>query len=267
MNKKTLILIPHYNNLSGLKLSISSIKEDDSLLLDLLVVDDGSNKEKPRLSDLKDWYKLGEVFLFDNQQNRGIEYALNDGLKFAPEHGYDYVARLDCGDICYPNRFSKQLRYLSEHPDVGLLGAWCKRIDIVSGRISDFCPPVEHKEIVKQLKMHNTFCHPLVIFNTKVIDLVGYYPMNYKYAEDFAYFSKVAKVAKVANLPEFLLDYEINPTGISLSRRKIQLRSTIRVIRDNFDFSLFSCFGLLWYGVLLIIPYNFATNLKRLFKK
>ena len=265
-NTKTIIVMPHYNNIVGLKLSIASIQENDSIQLDLLVVDDGS-RDKPHLDYLTQLYHLGKVFLLENQQNRGIEYALNDGLKFAKDNGYAYVARLDCGDICYPNRFGTQLAYLNNHPEIKLLGAWCRRIDVVTGRISNFCPSIEHKDILRQLKMHNMFCHPLVIFSTKVIDLVGYYPTEYKYAEDFAYFSKIAKVVKTANLPIFLLDYEINPAGISLSRREKQLSSTIHVIKDNFNFSFASFIGLIWYNMLLFLPYKLVTNIKRIFKK
>ena len=267
MNKqKTIIVIPHYNNLVGLHASIVSIRESNDILLDIVIIDDGS-MQKPNLNDLNKLYSLGKIFLLNNHENRGIEYVLNDGLSFAHEHGYEYIARLDCGDTCYPNRFNKQLLYLAKHPEIKLLGAWCQRIDIITGRISKFCPPTEHADIVRQLKMHNIFCHPLVIFSVSVIDLIGYYPTTYKYAEDFAYFSEIAKVAKVANLPEILLDYEINPTGISLSRRNTQLRSTLRVIKHHFDFSAMSFMGIAWYSMLLVLPYNLVTNIKKVFRK
>ena len=74
-----ILLIPHFNNLTGLNASLSSINSQEKL--DVIIVDDGSDKKiderKVRSSFLAD----GSVSFIYLKKNRGIEVALNSGLK------------------------------------------------------------------------------------------------------------------------------------------------------------------------------------------
>lgn len=53
------------------------------------------------------------------EQNGGLGNALKLGVESAK---YDIIARMDSDDICLPNRFELQLRYLEQHPDVDIIG-------------------------------------------------------------------------------------------------------------------------------------------------
>ena len=90
-----IILIPYYNNLIGLQKTIASIKED--IGIDILVIDDGSTKKLEK-SDIE---FRGHVFFKFLKTNSGIGEALNVGLDFAVEKKYEYIGRLDCGDLCH----------------------------------------------------------------------------------------------------------------------------------------------------------------------
>ncbi|GIV40177.1 MAG: hypothetical protein KatS3mg033_1977 [Thermonema sp.] len=122
---KTTVLIPHYNNLEGLYKSLESISSHPKVRV--LIVDDGSRAEqRPGEAELqKRFGQKMELVLLLNEQNRGIEHVLNQGLEYILRHFPDcpYIARLDCGDICHPERFAIQERYMDEHPEVALLGS------------------------------------------------------------------------------------------------------------------------------------------------
>ena len=47
--------------------------------------------------------------------NQGLGKALNEGLKHC---SYELVARMDTDDIAKPERFEKQIRVFTEHPEV-----------------------------------------------------------------------------------------------------------------------------------------------------
>jgi len=46
-------------------------------------------------------------------QNVGLGKALNEGLKHC---SYNWVFRMDSDDICLPNRFEKQVIFITQHP-------------------------------------------------------------------------------------------------------------------------------------------------------
>ena len=59
-------------------------------------------------------------------------------------------------------------------------------------------------------------------------DVGGYNP-DFQYAEDYEIFRRILSKYKGANLSDVLLNYEINPEGISLSKRKQLLDARMRV--------------------------------------
>ena len=101
------------------------------------------------------------------------------------------------------------------------------------------------------------FVHPTVIFRSKIIDKIGAYPTNYKAAEDYAYFFNIIKVYNAANYPESLLDYIVDPKSISSQKRKLQVKSRIRVILHNFYFGFYPIYGLIRNIALYFVPFKY----------
>jgi hypothetical protein len=123
--------------------------------------------------------------------------------------------------------------------------------------------PAESKEIRNKMFLNSMFMHPSVMFRRDVIKNIGYYPVNYKAAEDYAYFFRIVKKYETANIQEFLLRYEINPHGISVSKRKQQVASRIRVILDNFYFGCYPIYGLIRNCIIYFTPDRLITFLKK----
>jgi len=257
------VLIPHYNSTEALIKSIKSIDED--IELDLFVIDDGSNK-KPKIEELT-FYKNGKIFLDGYDNNKGIEYALNYGLKKIKDLGYPFIARLDCADICASKRFQKQYKFLNNNKDIFMVGSWVKLIDEKGKFLFNLKLPIIHNEIARKSYLNAMFIHPTVFFRTIVLDSVGYYPTNYPAAEDYAYFFKIIRKHKTANIPEYLLNVEVNTHGISSVRRKKQVKSRIQVILDNFYFGFWPVYGLIRNLLLLFMPRKLTTTLKTILKK
>ncbi|MDR9399965.1 MAG: glycosyltransferase [Psychroflexus sp.] len=253
-------MIPHYNNLGGLKDSIKSI--DESINADIVIVDDGS-KIKPQKKDIE--YSHGNIFIIKLPQNAGIEHALNTGLSFIKKQGYEFTGRLDCGDLCKKNRFKKQINYLRKHKKIVLVGGWVNVIDSKGHKKYITKHPSKHKEISKKMYLNSMFVHPSVLFKTSILDKIGVYPTHYKAAEDYAFFFNVVKKFKTANLEEVLIDYIIDDNSISSQKRKIQVKSRIRVILNHFYLGYYPIYGLIRNIILLSMSRNMSTALKKLF--
>ncbi|WP_369781566.1 glycosyltransferase family 2 protein [Pseudomonas sp. WC2401] len=111
--KKCCVLIPYYNAGHSLIQAIDSI-DHDYITPDIIVVDDGS--EQIKAADILREYKgVLPIKLLELKFNQGIEHALNHGLTVLGRD-YEFIARLDCGDICKNNRFQKQLKFLEQNP-------------------------------------------------------------------------------------------------------------------------------------------------------
>ena len=106
--KDFIVLIPCYNNLHGLLSSVSSVQYPYDKF-EILIVDDGS--ATPITID--DFQQLSEqlcIKIIRLEKNMGIVNALNTGLKeLQNRNDFKYIARLDAGDCCMPDRFTLQV--------------------------------------------------------------------------------------------------------------------------------------------------------------
>lgn len=260
-----ILLIPHYNNIEGLKNSIKSIDETE-LEVDLLIIDDGSKEEnKPLQEDLEKIYKNGKIFIELLIINGGVEKALNYGLEIIKFKTYQYIGRLDCGDFCKKNKFQKQIQKLEENPEIALLGSWANVVSEDGKLLYVLSHPIDYETIKKKIFINSTFVHPTVVFRKSILDIVGNYPENYKYAEDYAFFFNIIKKCRVENYPEPLLDYVISEGSISSRKRKQQVKSRIKIIKDNFYFGFYPIYGLFRNIVLLFVSRRTTTFLRRFF--
>lgn len=265
MNSDIVVLIPHYNNLAGLKNSLASIHFPAKI--DVLVVDDGSSV-KPDSNQLNAEFadKLNLHFLF-NQQNQGIEITLNNGLSYIQSHmTVRYIARLDCGDLCARDRFSKQKAFLDANEDVYLLGSWVEFF-YEDKPVYTYKAPSKHQDIQNNMFLKCSFIHPSVMFRTAALNETGLYPLQYEAAEDYALFFKFVRKFRTHILPEVLTFCELNPKGISRTKRTVQLKSKIKIILENKSLSPFFLLGLGRSFLLFLMPYSVVAKAKAIFLK
>jgi len=258
------LLIPCYNNWEGLIRSLNSVEYKVGKYL-IVIVDDGSTTPitieaiQPLLTHLQ------PLQIISYRQNKGITHALNNGLSYILQHTHsNYIARLDCSDICHPERFYLQVQYLDEHPQVGLVGSWCCFQSADNKLQYNYRTPTQYPQIKKAMYGRNVFIHPTVMFRTKLIDRTGYYPYNYPHAEDYAFFWKMLHKAKGVVLNQYLVTCAINSAGISLTNRKEQLRSRQKVVKDFGTHTLLKIIGVLKLKLMRYIPYKLILKLKNI---
>ena len=259
---KVCVLIPHYNDAGGLIASLKSIDHTEDV--DLLVVDDGSSSP-PNLSDLRDCFKAnGKIKLIIKDRNEGIEHALNEGLKWIVLNKYEFVGRLDSGDLCIKDRFNKQVLFLENNSNISLVGGFAEYVNEKGNHLYFHKPPSDHFTITKKMYYNTMFIHPTVMFRTNIVSRVGYYPTDYPYAEDYAYFFRILKSYKTANLEEILIKYKVSDNSISSQKRRIQVKSRIRVILANFFLGWHPIVGLIRNTFLLFLSRDVTTFLKKI---
>jgi glycosyltransferase involved in cell wall biosynthesis len=224
-NKNIAVLIPVYNNQSGLEKSILSIVGADKELVDIIVVDDGSLRPA-YLDNLKDY----NIKLLRYSPNMGIQCALNTGLEYILANGYAYTARLDTGDTIIVGRFAKQKSFLDSNQDYGIVGSWMQTVSS-DGSYQFICKfPTIDKDIRNKMHLNNCFAHPSVLIRNDILTKTGPYSSKYKSAQDYDLFFRILQISKGSNLPEPLILYEVmNENAISYKRRYQQLRNRLRI--------------------------------------
>jgi glycosyltransferase involved in cell wall biosynthesis len=254
------VLIPVYNDDGRLAATLASLRQQ-GVPFTAVVVDDGS---APPVCVDEGAYDF-PVALLRQPRNGGIERALNAGLEFLAAAGFEYVARLDNGDLCAPARLARQQAFLDEHPDVALVGSnveW-RRGD---GSLAfSLALPETHEAISRAF--HHTVCliHPAVMFRLDAVRAVGPYSLDYPAAEDYELFWRIARRFRVANIPETLLTTRFDPGGISVTRRARQLRSRLRIQLAFFRAGEpMSYVGLAKTLALMSVPYRLIVPIKRL---
>jgi glycosyltransferase involved in cell wall biosynthesis len=257
------LLIPFFNNLPGLLHSLQSVQYDAGKYV-VVIVDDGSSKPIS-LADLHP-HIASEIHIKIIQlpQNKGITIALNTGLQWIlKQNNADFIARLDCGDTCTADRFYRQVALLQQHPEIDLVGSWCIFKDYTSNVAYRYITPTQHKKITRGMHFRNIFIHPTVMWRCDALKESGLYPENYPDAEDYGFFYQLLKRGEGAIIPECLVTCEINHKGISISSRKKQLKSRIKVVKEYGRNRVLRYLGVIKLRLLLIIPYNVIFAIKR----
>jgi glycosyltransferase involved in cell wall biosynthesis len=154
------LLVPVFNEQRGLERSLDSLRREVAQF-EVMVVDDGSVPPISIPDTLP--YRVTLIRLADN---RGISAALNAGLERIINEGFEYVGRLDAGDISLPGRFAAQIAFLDRNPEHAVVGTQAEVVDEEGRHLYMFRPPTDHEHLTRQLHYRNPMCHPSVMIRT-----------------------------------------------------------------------------------------------------
>lgn len=216
------VLMPVYNAHRFLKEAVESILQQSYRDFKFIIVDDCSTDssyellEKYRDSDAR-------IKLLRNEKNRGITYSLNKGLKHSVG---TYVVRMDADDISMSARIEKQVRWMDEHPDVGVLGSALKYID-VDGTMFD---RVRYCALGGGNLVESPLLHPTVIIRKQVLDTYGLcYREKFDTSQDYYLWLELSRVTQIDALDEVLVLYRISQQVTRIKRLKRVLYNTLRI--------------------------------------
>ncbi|WP_242205637.1 glycosyltransferase [Aestuariivivens insulae] len=263
MNGQIAVLLPHYNNYSGLQLTLESLLNETEGFT-LFIIDDGSDALDSVKQIVKNFNNCLDVLLLVNGVNLGIVKTLNKGLEhIIGLNRYDFIARIDAGDICLSNRFKQQKEVLTNSKDVGLVGSWVRFVDIERHKQFDFKPPAYHKRLKQVIHLYNPFVHSAVMYRVEVVKEVGVYSEDYPALEDHAYFFNILKNYKATNITKILMECEMTSKGVSTKNRKAQTKSRIKLLLNEYNFTIIATIGVLRALITFIMPQSFLILLKK----
>ena len=244
--------------------SIKSVKYPVNKF-EILIVDDGSLLPivRAKLDTVDPDFKINIIRLSHNQ---GILNALNTGLKELNERNdYNYIARLDAGDTCDTERFTKQVHFLDIHPEIVLLGTWCRFENKQTGKGFNYITKTKHEEIVKEMHFKCSFIHPTVMFRKKALGY-GFYPDGYPNVEDYAYFWLLLGYFKGAVLPENLVKVDFSNENVSSKNYRKQVIYRMKIVKDFGTHKTSKMVGLFLLGCRFLLPLHTINKIKFMLK-
>ncbi|MCX8985973.1 glycosyltransferase [Citrobacter portucalensis] len=226
------VLLSLYKNESPLFLNecLNSIYEQTHQANEIVMVIDGVVSQE--LYDiLIQWESKLPLIKVQLPVNVGLGSALNEGLKCCSN---SIVARMDTDDVCHKDRFLKQIKYLSDHPEVGLLSSPVGEFknnhhDIYALRKL----PTNHHDIIRFSKKRNPFNHMAVVFKKDLVLAAGGYQNEYLY-EDYALWVRMIQNGVItANLQEPLV---FARTGNGMATRRSGLKYAMSELSAQIKF-------------------------------
>ena len=245
MRPKVSVILSFFNDEKYIGEAIKSVLAQTFTDFEFLIINDGSIDGS--LEIVKSFVDK-RIKIIQNPKNLGFTKSLNIGLTKARG---EYVARMDSDDICFPQRFERQVKYLDENLKVVLVGCWVEFIDPDGNSTGIKKFPTKNSEIKKVLISFLPFRHPTLMIRKKVLDEVGFYDESFVFAQDYELILRIAAKFLVANLPEVLLKYRNWPAGsISLEKQKQQdffaLKGRIKALTNGWYPA--------WQAIYLIKP-------------
>lgn len=204
------VLLSAYNDERFLGAAIDSILAQTFTDFELLIVDDASTD---RSREVVQRYRDPRLRLLVNDRNLGLGASLNRGLATIRS---EYVARLDGNDLSFPQRLERQVAFLDAHPEVAVAGAQAMLIDVRGKAKGELRRPVTELGLRWMRIFGSPLIHSSAMFRRAVVcDELGGYDDRHRFGEDFDLWCRVAKAHAIANLPETLVAYRIDPRSLT----------------------------------------------------
>ncbi|MDE6444895.1 MAG: glycosyltransferase [Muribaculaceae bacterium] len=207
--------------------AIDSILNQTFSDFEFIIIND--NPERKELSDFLEENRLKDnrIKVINNETNIGLTKSLNIGLN---ESKGKYIARMDADDISLPRRFEKQVKYLNNHPECGIIGCWIEMFGSKTGVFK--CK--ENDEDLKSIQFFQSpFDHPATMMRTSVLKDCGIkYNENLRYAQDQDLWASLSKVCEFYNVQEILFKHRFNHQQVSKNHSSEQ-SNNVKITRTK----------------------------------
>jgi glycosyltransferase involved in cell wall biosynthesis len=197
------VIIPAYNAARFVAEAVRSALAQEYATKEIIVINDGSTDDT--LDVLK---TFGSAIRIIDQKNGGPAVARNAGLHAA--HGR-YIAFLDADDVWLPGKVAAQVAHLDGAMDVGAVyTAWQIWKPDASGIYSllrslpsmdDVQPDDENSGwIYNRLLFDCGMLTTTVMLRASLVDMVGDFDVGLRVGEDYDYWLRLARIAKIHKL-------------------------------------------------------------------
>ena len=212
---KVSVIMPVYNTKDEyLRQAIKSILEQSYEDYEFIVLND--SPENVRLKEIISTYQDSRIKYFENEQTLGVAKSYNRLLDLAKG---EFIAVMNHDDISQPQRLEKQVAYLENHPEVGLVGTAYKKFGEIN-RFKTIENPKADAEIRALLLFKSSIHHPTTMYRRQLVEEHHIrYKEEYVSLNDRKFYYDIGQYAKLANMSEVLYRYRFHKNMVSKQKK------------------------------------------------
>lgn len=229
------VIMPIFNAIEFIEKNLNMFKDLNRNDIELIIINDGSKDGSKEI--VNQYQKDIKNLILINQENKGISYSRNVGIKKA---NGKYITFLDCDDSIEEDFFDKMDTIYNEEYDLIRYG-----INIVNKKRNQQQKLVYDKVVYKNFSQNkeryrlvyitnkmNTACNQII--RTQILkENEIFFDVNHKYAEDFEFNRKLANyINTTCFLPECFYNYYMNDNGTS---RTVNRNNVMKCIMDSIE--------------------------------
>jgi len=207
------VLMAVYNGEKYLKECVTSILQQTFTDFEFLIINDGSTDKSVEIIES---FNDSRIKFVNNPRNIGVIKVLNKAISLIQG---EYVARMDCDDICMPDRLEKEVAVLSSNSDISVVSANVVLIDADGKEIGCWPEDINTKnneEIYRMLPYENCIANPTVMMRSTSLIKHGYNSFQ-KSSEDWDLWLRMASDnEKFHKINEVLVKYRIHSASITV---------------------------------------------------
>lgn len=181
--------MPTFNCAAFIGAALESVFAQSYRDYEVIVVDDGSTDDTVAVLDA--W--MGRV-TYIRQANQGPAAARNRAVSHSQG---EFVAYLDADDLWLPEKLSRQVAFLDDHPECGLVHGEVNVIDEAGQPLYERYRQARGRVVLRGLcateLLKNSVIHmPTVVERRRRFDEAGGFDESLRYAEDYLHWLRVA---------------------------------------------------------------------------
>ena len=219
------VIMSVYNGEEYLESAIESVMNQTFKDWELIVINDCSTDSTAEILD-RLAKKDERIKVHPNEVNLRLPKSLNKAISLCSGK---YIARMDADDICLPERFEKQYKFMEENSDVDMSS--CRFMTVkngvyMSGGAGGRC---DNEALKALLLVGNPILHPGVIAKASVMKELGY-DTTLTCTEDLELWTRmVIENKKIEILPECLMIYRLHDKQITSTTLERQHTEVLKI--------------------------------------
>ena len=222
MEVKISVIMSVYNASETIEDAIKSILSQTYTNFEFLILDDASEDDSyKKITKYKGIDS--RIKIFKNKKNEGLTNSLN---KLINEASGTHIARQDADDISKDIRLEEQVKFLSKYHVVTARAKIKQNIRRTIPGLSYYLPTS------LTIRLKNPYIHGTLLIDKKLLDKLGGYNEDYKYAQDYRLFLDIHNMKiKVKNLRKPL--YILNTKDNISSNKKVEQDYFFKLARKS----------------------------------
>jgi glycosyltransferase involved in cell wall biosynthesis len=223
------VLMPCYNAEKYLAEALASILNQTYTDFEVIAIDDCSSDRTPEI--LRHFSEQDKrVKVYRNSENLKLIKTLNRGVTLCSGK---YIARMDSDDIALPERLEKEVAFLDEHADYGIVSCQFSTFRDGSAKLYPYQNPTKFEELQAYLLFKSGICHPASMIRKTVFTELGLrFEEQYLHVEDYALWSKALYLTKLGNVGgKPLLLYRVHKSQVSSLYEALQTHNKREVFK------------------------------------